>query len=213
MNKPLKILAIETALDGCGIGVLCDEETTVSYEFMTRGQAEVLIPRIQELLKSKNLQLSNLDAVTVTLGPGSFTGSRVGLAAAQGISYAASIPCFGYSTLEIVSLCEEGKVAIGLDSKRGDVFFQMFDREKQPIQEPTILSYEEVEALSENATLLTNISHLNGNSLKGEKVVEKLLLKAKEDFKAGNIQDNHVSPIYLRDAEVSKSKTKYREIG
>ena len=213
MNKPHKILAIETSLDGCGIGVLCDEEVTVSFECMTRGQAEVLIPCIQKMLKGKNLELSDMDAVTVTLGPGSFTGSRVGLAAAQGISYAASIPCLGYSTLEIVSLCEEGNVSVALDSKRGDAFFQMFDGDKHSIQEPTIVSYEDAKNLSKGMILLNNISDLDGQAFKGERVVEQLLLKAEKDLKAGKIQDDHISPIYLRDAEVSKSKIKYREIG
>ncbi len=206
-----KILAIETALDGCGIGLLHDNNVTVTYESMTRGQSEVLIPCIQDLVKGEGLELTDLDAVTVTLGPGSFTGSRVGLAAAQGIAYATSIPCFGYSTLEIVSRCAKGKVAVALDSKRGDAFFQMFDGD--PLIEATILPYDGVIGKTKDSTLLTNISNLNGTSLEGKEIVEQLLLKTSEEFTLGVRPKDHLAPIYLRDAEVSKSKIKYREIG
>lgn len=206
MTDAPKILAIETTLDGCGIGFIHGDTIDISYEAMTRGQSEVLIPRAKELCERHGVTLDELNAVTVTLGPGSFTGARVGLAAAQGISYAARIPCMGYSTLDIVSSYGKGK-AVALDSKRGDAFYQ--DKNTNP----QILSYDEVRQKA-GQSLLTNIVDLEGTAVEGKKVVQALLKKAAEDFVAGEkITQVHLAPIYLRGAEVSKSKTKYREIG
>jgi len=96
------ILAIDTALDACAAGVLDTRSSRlVAHEslLMKRGHAEALMPLIARVMASSGIGFAELDRVAVTTGPGSFTGLRVGLAAARGIGLAAGRPVVGITTL------------------------------------------------------------------------------------------------------------------
>jgi len=116
------------------------------YREMARGHAEVLMPMLVETMAEAGESLSALNAVAVTVGPGAFTGIRIGLAAARGIGLAADIPVVGVTTFaavaEAVSEKERAnrRLLVLLDSKRGDVFVQEFSSERTAIGLPTILS-------------------------------------------------------------------------
>lgn len=93
-----KILAIDCAHGDCS-AALSDGEKIISEidEQMERGQAERLIPMVRDVLKQADASFADIDVVAVTTGPGSFTGVRVGLAAADGIAMAAGLPMIGVS--------------------------------------------------------------------------------------------------------------------
>jgi len=96
------ILAIDTALDACSAAILDTRSTRlIAHESlpMQRGHAEALMPLIARVIKKAALSFAELDRIAVTTGPGSFTGLRVGLAAARGIALAAAKPVVGLTTL------------------------------------------------------------------------------------------------------------------
>src|ERR1051326_4463832 len=96
------ILAIDTALDACAAAVLdtgASKLIAVESQTMKRGHAEALMPLVARVMKQAALPFAALDRIAVTTGPGSFTGLRVGLAAARGIALAAHKPIVGLSTL------------------------------------------------------------------------------------------------------------------
>jgi tRNA threonylcarbamoyladenosine biosynthesis protein TsaB len=113
---------------------------------MTRGHAEALMPMIVETVAEAGETLHALNAVAVTVGPGAFTGIRIGLAAARGIGLAANIPVVGVTTFaavaEAVSEADRAgrKLLVLLDSKRGDVFVQQFSSERAAVGAPMILA-------------------------------------------------------------------------
>src|SRR5262245_45908159 len=98
----MRLLAIDTALAACAAAVL-DTETGVVLAgesiTMERGHAEALMPLIERVMTQALMPFAELDRIAVTVGPGSFTGLRVGVAAARGIALAASKPAVGLSTL------------------------------------------------------------------------------------------------------------------
>lgn len=104
------------------------------------------MPMLVETMAEGGETLRALTAVAVTVGPGAFTGIRIGLAAARGIGLAANIPVVGVTTFaavaEAVSDAERAdrKLLVLLDSKRGDLFVQEFSRERIAIGPPAILS-------------------------------------------------------------------------
>ena len=179
---------------------------------MARGQTERLVPMVQELCAEKNVALGDLDALAVTLGPGSFTGVRVGLAAAQGIAFALSIPLYGYSTLEAISkTVEERPLTVAVDTKRGEVFTQDF-AEDGSAGSAQITNKDDF-AKHHHKVLLTNAVQFDGKKITAEAVLNALLDMAEADLKGKKqISVNDLEPIYLREAEVSKSKINYREI-
>src|SRR6266567_1894140 len=98
----MRVLAIDTALEACAAAVL----DAASGKFlasetlaMSRGHAEALMPLIARVMDAAGLEFAELDRIAVTVGPGSFTGLRVGISAARGIALAAGKPAIGLSTL------------------------------------------------------------------------------------------------------------------
>ena len=97
----MRVLAIDTALEACAAAVLDTEHGRMASESlpMVRGHAEALMPLIERVMQQADMSFAALDRVGVTTGPGSFTGLRVGIAAARGIALAAQKPAVGLSTL------------------------------------------------------------------------------------------------------------------
>jgi len=130
----MKVLALETATAACSVAVL-DGAVLRAHRAvpMQRGHAEALMPMVEAAMAAAGLAHGDLDLVATTVGPGSFTGLRVGLAAARGIALAAGIPALGVTTLEALAagLDEDARagapVAALLDARRGEVYVQLFD--------------------------------------------------------------------------------------
>jgi tRNA threonylcarbamoyl adenosine modification protein YeaZ len=128
------ILAIDTALAACSAAVL-DTETGVlrasESVTMLRGHAESLMPMLARVMRAAGLKgFSELDRLAVTTGPGSFTGLRVGIAAARGIALAAARPAVGVSTLAAFAAphlaAAAAPVIAAVDARHGHVYLQIF---------------------------------------------------------------------------------------
>lgn len=130
----MRVLAIDTALGACSAavldtalgGIIASESVP-----MVRGHAEALIPLIARVMTRAELGFFDIDRVTVTTGPGSFTGLRVGISAARGIALAADKPAFGVSTLAAYAApqLEENKaipVIAAIDARHSHVYLQAF---------------------------------------------------------------------------------------
>jgi tRNA threonylcarbamoyladenosine biosynthesis protein TsaB len=124
------VLGLDTALAACSVAVTRDGEVLAAMsEPMLRGHQERLAPMAQEAMAAAGLPFSALDRIGVTVGPGSFTGLRVGLAFAKGLGLALGKPCVGAGTLEALAASEPGPglTATVIDAKRGQVYLQAFD--------------------------------------------------------------------------------------
>lgn len=124
------ILALDTCLAASSVAVL-DGETirAARSEPMTRGHQERIAVLAREVAAEAGVKFADLTRIAVTVGPGSFTGLRVGLSFAKGLATALSIPCVGINTLEALaaSAGASGFVAGVLDAKMGQVYLQVFD--------------------------------------------------------------------------------------
>lgn len=131
------ILSIDSAMNGCSVGLYDNKSgkiDAVSYE-MTRGQAEHLMPMIDNIIHNNNLKYSDIDFIVVTKGPGAFTGMRIGLSTAKSLGLALNIPVMGIDTFRAILqtyLQQQPKDSISrygvlLETKRQDFYFQMFE--------------------------------------------------------------------------------------
>jgi tRNA threonylcarbamoyladenosine biosynthesis protein TsaB len=122
-------LTLETALGACSVAV-GDEERVLAarYEERAEGQAERLIPMMDEVLREAGLSPAALQRIGVTIGPGSFTGTRIGLAASRALGLARGIPVIGLTTLDALALetQADGPVLVAFDARRGQLSVQMF---------------------------------------------------------------------------------------
>lgn len=122
------VLALDTCLFACSAAVVRDGELLARrIDPMARGHQERLAPLVQEVMAEAGLGFEALDRIGVTVGPGSFTGLRVGLAFAKGLSAALSIPAVGVGSLEALAQPFSGRVLAVLDAKRGQVYLQAFE--------------------------------------------------------------------------------------
>ncbi len=130
----MKILAIDTALPAVSACVLTEGATAPESEEtlgMERGHAEALLPLIERVMARVDGGFAALDRVAVTVGPGSFTGLRVGISAARAIALAWDIPAVGVSTLAALAaplILEEkpGTTVVAVDARHGHVYFAAF---------------------------------------------------------------------------------------
>ena len=151
MRDRLIVLALDTALDACSVAVVRDgTPLAVSTEVMVRGHQERLAPLASEAMADAALPFSALERIAVTVGPGSFTGLRVGLAFAKAMALALDIACVGVGTLE--ALAASGAATAGaplavaaLDARRGHVYLQAFAR-GAPLFEACNVSIEAAKA-------------------------------------------------------------------
>jgi tRNA threonylcarbamoyl adenosine modification protein YeaZ len=117
------ILVIETASAACSAALIDGPELIdARHEIVGRGHAERLLPLVEELLAGRRP-----DSILVDLGPGSFTGVRVGLAAAQGLRIGWNVPLCGYSSTAILAVQAAGReAAVAIAGGHGQLFVQSF---------------------------------------------------------------------------------------
>jgi tRNA threonylcarbamoyl adenosine modification protein YeaZ len=147
----LRILAIDTALNACSACVLANDapeplaRETLEIE---RGHAEALLPLVDRVVSQTGGQFSSLDRVAVTIGPGSYTGLRVGIAAARAIGLATGVPVVGVTTLSaliaaFVSSDKRRLLAAAIDARHGQVYFQLVAPGGRTVITPSLLSIRE----------------------------------------------------------------------
>ena len=133
----MKLLAIDSACKSAGVALF--ENETLLYEVQlhqTFTHSETLLPLCVQALQMTHLSLTDLDAFAVNLGPGSFTGLRIGLAAVKGLCFSQQKPCIGVSTLEALAyhVPLEGSLLCALDARRNEVYYACFERKQGIVQ-------------------------------------------------------------------------------
>ena len=137
------LLALDTCLDACSVAVCADGRVlAASSEPMRRGHQERLAVMAQSMMAKAEAAFSALDRIGVTIGPGSFTGLRVGLAFAKGLGVALDRPVVGVGVLEALAHdAGDGFVAAVIDARRDQVYLQAFE-DGRALMAPDVLAVE-----------------------------------------------------------------------
>jgi tRNA threonylcarbamoyladenosine biosynthesis protein TsaB len=147
----LRILAIDTALGACAACIVQagqPEPLAAEAILMERGHAEALLPLVDRIVSGVEGGFSSLDRVAVTVGPGSYTGIRIGIAAARAIGLAAGIPVVGVATLSaylapLMTRESRGLLAAAIDAKHGQVYLQAVAPGGRTIIAPALMGVRE----------------------------------------------------------------------
>jgi tRNA threonylcarbamoyl adenosine modification protein YeaZ len=134
------ILGFDTSGPFCTAALLRGEEVLVNRtEEMTRGQAERLMPLLEETLAEGGTEWRKLDALAVGIGPGNFTGTRIAVSAARGLALALGIPAVGVSTFEVVALDRNDERAlVVLPAPRDRVYVRLLT-DGRPASDPALI--------------------------------------------------------------------------
>jgi tRNA threonylcarbamoyladenosine biosynthesis protein TsaB len=215
--RAVLILAIDTAMSACAAGVWRDgHELARESQVMERGQAEALMPMIARVMARAQVRYADLGRIAVTCGPGSFTGVRVGLAAARGLSVATGVATVGLSTTEVLAAAVpaderqgDTRILAAVDSRRGDVFAQLFAADGRPTSAIVTVAPEAVAAWTGLGRLIVVG---DGTSMVVNRCVDALASRAAPTcdpasiarLAATRVPDPHgPAPIYVRPPDVT----------
>ncbi|MEK6549828.1 MAG: tRNA (adenosine(37)-N6)-threonylcarbamoyltransferase complex dimerization subunit type 1 TsaB [Nitrospirota bacterium] len=223
----MRLLAIETATPAQSVALVEDDRLLAELSYEAQGnRGGVLLPTVDQVLKKAGVAARDLDVVAVSVGPGSFTGLRVGLATAKGLALGAGARLVGVPTLEALAegyASADATICALLDAYRGEVYMALFRRNGNALER---LSPDAVLAPGAVASALAAVEgpvHLIGNgaaryrepleaALGGRVCVSDEGLRAAptaavvarlgiRQFAGGNKPDAEVALIYLRRAE------------
>lgn len=218
------------AASSVALGPLADGTVACRQTPMVRGHAEMLIPLVQEVVVEAGCVFSDIDAIVTSVGPGAFTGLRIGLSAAQALGLSLEKPVYGLTTLDILSaqffadqaLIAGDGLAVILETKRSDFYFGLYDAQGGAVAPGRALTAEEILSETSGQALtivgdgadrflksvpddVQNFHFVPGYDLPDPRVMVSLAVSRNQPLLPPD-------PVYLRGADVSKSKRVIRRI-
>ncbi|MBD9444645.1 MULTISPECIES: tRNA (adenosine(37)-N6)-threonylcarbamoyltransferase complex dimerization subunit type 1 TsaB [unclassified Rhizobium] len=150
------ILALDTAGVDCAAALYDSGRNTMlgeASDMIGKGHAEHLMGIVDRAMDKAGLALSAVDRIAVTIGPGSFTGIRVGVAAARGFALSLGVPAVGITTLAVMAEAQRQKtpgrpVLTAMDAKRNEIYLQAFNADGEPLDEARAVTVEEAQTVA-----------------------------------------------------------------
>lgn len=222
-------LIIDTALEEAIVALSKDGKIIAELvNKETHNHASFIQVAIADLLRGQSMKMSDLDAIAVTLGPGSYTGLRVGLASAKGIAYAHQKPLVGLSTLEALAkvalksipqdVGKQYQLFSMIDARRMEVFGAIYDAKVNPIipEQAIVLDAEKWNSLILQPTICIGNGSEKTKQFTAPHTIlyqafnytsQVLLEMATVKFNAGQFEDlAYVGPNYLKEVYILPSK-------
>lgn len=235
----MKILAFDSTAKVASVAVTEGDRTLLSYS-IDNGltQSELLLPMAESALKALRLDFSDIDAYAVTVGPGSFTGVRIGVSLVKGLAFSKGAPCVPISTLEALSenlRGAEGIIAPVMDARRSQVYTAIFESDGNKITRltedmaiPIAELYERLKTYGKKAYLVGDGYDITYKAL-SEMGLDTLaitppLLRMQNAASVGRIAaikleqgeyttDSSLSPIYLRMPQAERERLEKSQQG
>ncbi|PIR39099.1 MAG: tRNA (adenosine(37)-N6)-threonylcarbamoyltransferase complex dimerization subunit type 1 TsaB [Alphaproteobacteria bacterium CG11_big_fil_rev_8_21_14_0_20_39_49] len=219
----MKILSVDTTCGDCSVSLLKDGNIACEITQTESGkQAEQMISLIQTVLKNGGTNYKELDAIAVNIGPGSFTGVRIGLSGVKGINLVTGTPIVPVTSFESVAMQLDLKnnkkdILVALDAKRKQLYVQLFRANLEPLTPPELISYDQITKFNKNNEIILtgNGSMLVADILSANncnyEVINKnaasesvsIAYAAYKKFKA-NDYPKIISPLYIRKPDAKK---------
>lgn len=217
MSKSPKILSIETSGKTCGIALSYGGELIAEYtSFESNEHDRLLAEYIRRILSDFSISVSDLEAVAVSSGPGSFTGLRIGVAMAKSLCFEDNPKLIGIPTLEAFAYKsaennEEQKSIVSIiPSHKNLIYLQEFDNQANSIEEIKILEIVEIDSTQFANKILcgtgaNKVNHtIKDNTKNDVKNIASLAYKYYKSNKFENVDD--FNPFYIQEFKPNKSK-------
>ncbi|MFK7863921.1 MAG: tRNA (adenosine(37)-N6)-threonylcarbamoyltransferase complex dimerization subunit type 1 TsaB [Pseudohongiellaceae bacterium] len=227
MNTTSNILALDASSSKCSVALTLEGRTLVRSASNPRQAAQLLLPMTRELLSESKLELQQLDAIAVASGPGSFTGLRIAIGVAQGLSLAANLPVVPLSNLAILSFmalenCDKDAALACLEARDGEVYFAAYRRDLglgvkligvEQVAQISELEIESLASVEPNCWIAVGDAFAEPQRIEqrtgieasvgivhGELAIEQLCKLASLQFAAGkSVPSEEVQPNYIKE--------------
>jgi tRNA threonylcarbamoyladenosine biosynthesis protein TsaB len=154
----MNILALDTSMGACSAAVLRSDgaarDFSARLERMARGHAEALMPMVAEIMAETGLTFAELDLIAATLGPGSFTGVRIAIAAARGLALVTKARLYGTDSLTVMARTALARgalgaapIAVAADARRGMLYFGLYDEAGKRLEGPLLVAPDDAAIL------------------------------------------------------------------
>ena len=202
------VLAFDTSAAHCAAALLFDGRIITRIDDMAKGQAEHLMPMLEDMLSTEGLSWHDLDAIGVGTGPGNFTGIRISIAAARGLALGLGKPSIGVSILEAQVFGINGVVASCLSAPRDRAYIQGFCNgsltapalcELTAADMPDLSAKAEPQVCGNAATAVSEISGWRAVAPK-QSTIEGIAMLASRRIHSVMARP---SPLYLRSADAA----------
>lgn len=197
----MKYLFIDTSNSFINIYIINDNNVLVYKKVETlKDMANTIMPLIREAFNEVKLDIKDIDKIFVTIGPGSFTGIRVGITVAKTISYCLNIPVYPISTLEYLSSINTNysKIISIIDARRNNVFAGFYDSKLNKLEDEKLVGYNSIDITDD--TVVVSYDGIYDSSVLDIDII-KLIDKHKND-KAVN--SHMLVPNYLKKTEAEE---------
>ena len=224
----MNILALDSSAAVASVAITRDDRVLGEY-LLDNGNthSETVLPMTESLLSRLSMTVDDIDLFAVSIGPGSFTGLRIGVATIKGLSFGKNKPCVGVSTLEALAYNLEGFSGIlcpVMDARRGQVFTALFRSDGKTIERLLPDCAMDLSELNEKLSAFSEPIYLMGDgytlakealTVETEKTPERLIPQsarsvarlALRDFLAKNTTDaSALAPIYLRLSKAERER-------
>ncbi|WP_409362193.1 tRNA (adenosine(37)-N6)-threonylcarbamoyltransferase complex dimerization subunit type 1 TsaB [Bartonella heixiaziensis] len=215
------ILAIDTASIYCAVALIRHKTVIARVsEHMNKGHAEKLIGYITQVTDQANITLNQVDRIAVNIGPGSFTGVRVGVSTARALALALEIPAIGVSALEALAAQAENKnttlaITVVIEAGREMFYHQDFNEDLIPLGAPSLKTIENIiEDLPQQTRLTGPAAHVVALYIKNNQINKKVVLDQSLCETADIVSYAHLAankqpqkrphPLYLRNADAKQ---------
>jgi len=234
-------LAIDTSTAWCSVALsLGDQAPLLRHELVSAGASQLVLPWVDSLLQQANLKLSDLDAIAVGIGPGAFTGVRLGVAAVQGLAISCDLPVLPVSSLDAIAaqLVKENSFkkaipkyfAIAIDARMDEIYWAKYESPRQ--QQDLAKRIGNIHLSKPEELDLTDIQFLAGSALDvyGDRLFANTKIPssaldaqihltalgvldcAVRMFKEGRqIQVRELEPLYVRDKVALTTQERLRD--
>lgn len=220
----MKLLAFDTSSTACSVALSIDGKITLSHEIAPMQQAKMILPLIDQLLKTENIEMNQLDAIAFGCGPGSFTGVRIAVSVAQGLAYAVQKPLISISSLAATAQAAYQdlgwtQLLVALDARMNETYWASYE-----VQENGLVKLIGKEQISRPEEIMLPDSTWSGIGSAWSAypsrihakpalidssrvpVASAMLLLAEAQFQSGEtVSPTEAIPVYLRNEIAKKS--------
>lgn len=210
----MKILCIDTSSKLCSVAIL-KNTTLINKLELDNGltHSETLMPLIKELLEKSNLSLKDINLLVSDIGPGSFTGIRIGVATCKAFSDSLNIPCVGISSLEVLAYNSknDGIICSTIDCKNDNCYFALYesiDGKYTVLEEPCAKTVTEVLDILNTKYYDKQINFVGdgfpSNSINCYLNIETLGIAGYKKFISNNNVGEDILPLYLKKPQAQR---------
>lgn len=210
----MKILCIDTSSTLCSVAIL-ENTNLINKLELNNGltHSETLMPLIKELFDKSNLSLKDINLIVSDIGPGSFTGIRIGVATCKAFSDSLNIPCIGVSSLEILAynIKNDGLICSTIDCKNDNCYFALYELSNgnyTVLEQPCAKTVQEVLDLLDKKYTNKSIKFV-GDGIPTKSTdcylnIENLGIAGFKKFESTEVINENVLPLYLKKPQAQK---------